>query len=159
MNTNPHKLMLSALALAIAGIAASGTAHGSAYELRENSVQAQGRAMAGSASAIGDASVVANNPAMMSSFDEKTFQLDVTTIDLSFEFEGGGNAAANGITGGSWNVDFSKTDSVSLNSSLSLLGSPFFYLLLPLSWLSIRSVDARSSRCYRIEPRKSSCKL
>ena len=94
MNTNPHKLMLSALALAIAGIAASGTAHGSAFELRENSVKAQGRAMAGSASAIGDASVVANNPAMMSSFDEKTFQLDVTTIDLSFEFEGGGNAAA-----------------------------------------------------------------
>ena len=94
MNTNPHKLMLSALALAIAGIAASGAAHGSAFELRENSVKAQGRAMAGSASAIGDASVVANNPAMMSSFDEKTFQLDVTTIDLSFEFEGGGSAAA-----------------------------------------------------------------
>ena len=94
MNTQPHKILASALALAIAGIAASGAAHGSAFELRENSVKAQGRAMAGSASAIGDASVVANNPAMMSTFDAKTFQFDVTAIDLSFEFEGGGSAAA-----------------------------------------------------------------
>src|SRR5690554_2288935 len=94
MNIQPHKLVISALALAVAGLAASGAAHGSAFELRENSVKAQGRAMAGSASAIGDASVVANNPALMSTFDAKTFQLDVTTIDLSFEFEGSGSAAA-----------------------------------------------------------------
>lgn len=94
MNTQPHKLVLSALALAVAGIAASGAAHGSAFELRENSVKAQGRAMAGSASATGDASVVANNPALMSTFDEKTFQIDVTAIDLKFEFEGSGMAAA-----------------------------------------------------------------
>lgn len=94
MNTQPRKHMLSALALAIAGIAAAGAAHGSAFELRENSVKAQGRAMAGSASAIGDASVVANNPAMMSTFDARTFQFDVTAIDLTFEFEGSGTAAA-----------------------------------------------------------------
>ncbi|MGO1541482.1 MAG: OmpP1/FadL family transporter [Luteimonas sp.] len=94
MNTQPHKIVISALALAVAGIVASGAAHGSAFELRENSVKAQGRAMAGSASAIGDASVVANNPALMSTFDAKTFQLDVTAIDLSFEFEGSGSAAA-----------------------------------------------------------------
>ncbi|MGY0561703.1 OmpP1/FadL family transporter [Luteimonas sp. A277] len=94
MNTNPHKLVVSALALAVAGIAASGAAHGSAFELRENSVKAQGRAMAGSASATGDASAVANNPALMSTFDAKTFQIDVTAVDLTFEFEGSGNAAA-----------------------------------------------------------------
>src|SRR5690606_22952176 len=94
MNTQPRKHMLSALALAIAGIAAAGAAHGSAFELRENSVKAQGRAMAGSASAIGDASVVANNPALMSTFDARTFQFDVTAIDLSFEYEGSGTAAA-----------------------------------------------------------------
>lgn len=94
MNTQPHKILVSALALTVAGIAASGAAHGSAFELRENSVKAQGRAMAGSASAIGDASVVANNPALMSTFDARTFQLDVTAIDLKFEFEGSGSAAA-----------------------------------------------------------------
>lgn len=94
MNTHPHKLVISALALAVAGIAASGAAHGSAFELRENSVKAQGRAMAGSASATGDASAVANNPALMSTFNEKTFQFDVTAIDLTFEFEGSGHAAA-----------------------------------------------------------------
>lgn len=94
MNIQPRKILCSAMALAVAGIAASGAAHGSAFELRENSVKAQGRAMAGSASATGDASVVANNPALMSTFDAKTFQLDVTAIDLKFEFEGGGSAAA-----------------------------------------------------------------
>ena len=35
-----------------------------------------------------------------------------------------GLGTANGITGGIWHVDFTKTDSVSLNSSLSLLGKP-----------------------------------
>lgn len=95
MNTQPRKhIMVSALALAIASIAAAGAAHGSSFELRENSVKAQGRAMAGSASALGDASVVVNNPALMSSFDERTFQFDVTAIDLKFEFEGSGMAAA-----------------------------------------------------------------
>ena len=35
-----------------------------------------------------------------------------------------GRGIANGITGGTWPIDFSKTSSASLNSSLSLLGSP-----------------------------------
>src|SRR3546814_8769863 len=50
--------------------------------------------MAGAASAKGDASVVANIPAVMSTFDKNTFQADVTAIDLSFKFNGGGSAAA-----------------------------------------------------------------
>ncbi|MDH5824557.1 outer membrane protein transport protein [Luteimonas sp. RD2P54] len=95
MQTLPRTLSLSVLALGVAGaLACAGQAHASAFELRENSVKAQGRAMAGSASAWGDASVVVNNPAMMSSFEQTTVQGDVTAIDLSFEFEGGGSAAA-----------------------------------------------------------------
>ncbi|MDX9974346.1 MAG: beta-galactosidase [FCB group bacterium] len=35
-----------------------------------------------------------------------------------------GRGTANGITGGPWHVDFSKTGSASLHSSLSLLGNP-----------------------------------
>ena len=89
-----HITRFSALALGIAGALASGQAHASAFQLKENSVKAQGRAMAGSASAKGDASVVVNNPAVMSTFTEKTVQTDVTAIDLSFNFTGGGNAAA-----------------------------------------------------------------
>ncbi|SOD55442.1 OmpP1/FadL family transporter [Pseudoxanthomonas wuyuanensis] len=85
---------VTALAFGIASALACGQAQASAFQLRENSVKAQGRAMAGSASAYGDASVVANNPAMMSTFKEKTLQADVTAVDLSFEFTGGGNAAA-----------------------------------------------------------------
>lgn len=85
---------ISALALGIAGVLACGHAQASAFQLKENSVKAQGRAMAGSASAKGDAAVVANNPAVMSTFTEKTVQADVTAIDLSFQFSGGGSAAA-----------------------------------------------------------------
>lgn len=90
-----HSLVrVSALALAIGGALVSGHAHASAFQLKENSVKAQGRAMAGSASAGGDASVVANNPAVMSTFDATTVQADVTGVDLSFQFEGSGTAAA-----------------------------------------------------------------
>jgi long-chain fatty acid transport protein len=85
---------ISALALGIAGALAYGQANASAFQLKENSVKAEGRAMAGSASAFGDASVVANNPAVMSTFDQTTVQTDVSAIDLSFKFEGNGQAAA-----------------------------------------------------------------
>ncbi|WP_407353090.1 OmpP1/FadL family transporter [Luteimonas sp. R10] len=95
MQTHPRILTISALTLGVAGVlACADQAHASAFELRENSVKAQGRAMAGSASAKGDASVVVNNPAVMSTFEQKTVQGDVTAIDLSFEFNGGGSAAA-----------------------------------------------------------------
>ena len=54
---------VSALALGITAALAYGDVHAAAFQLKENSVKAQGRAMAGAASAKGDASVVANNPA------------------------------------------------------------------------------------------------
>lgn len=86
---------ISSLALGITAALAFGQAHASAFQLKENSVKAQGRSMAGSASAKGDTSVVANNPAVMSTFQEKAVQIDVTAIDLTFEnFNGGGFAAA-----------------------------------------------------------------
>ncbi len=85
---------VSALALGIAGVLAYGDVHAAAFQLKENSAKAQGRAMAGAASAKGDASVVVNNPAVMSTFTEKTLQADATAIDLSFKFQGGGTAAA-----------------------------------------------------------------
>src|SRR5262245_47106192 len=84
---------VSALALGITAALAYGDVHAAAFQLKENSVKAQGRAMAGAASAKGDASVVVNNPAVMSTFTERTLQADVTAIDLSYEFTGGGTAA------------------------------------------------------------------
>ncbi len=94
MQTHPRLIQVSALALGLAGAMAFSQAHAAAFLLKENSVKAQGRAMAGSASAKGDASVVANNPAVMSTFDQAAVQADVTAIDLSFQFKGGGSAAA-----------------------------------------------------------------
>lgn len=94
MQVSNRFAQISALAFGIAGALAVGQVQASAFQLKENSVKAQGRAMAGSASAKGDASVVVNNPAMMSTFDQKVVQGDVSAIDLSFKFSGGGTAAA-----------------------------------------------------------------
>ena len=84
---------LSALALGVAGALAMGQAQASGFQLKENSIQATGRAGAGSAAAEGDTSVVVNNPAAMSTFDERAVQVDLHAIDLGFEFNGGGNDA------------------------------------------------------------------
>ena len=94
MQTQSHITRISALALGIAGVLAFGQAHAAGFQLKENSVKAQGRAMAGAASAPGDASVVANNPAVMSTFDKTAVQADISGIDLTFKFKGDGQAAA-----------------------------------------------------------------
>ena len=125
---------ISALALGIAGVLACGHAQASAFQLKENSVKAQGRAMAGSASAKGDASVVVNNPAVMSTFTEKTVQTDVTAIDLSFNFTGGGTAAAGSplqrpLTGGNGGDAGGLTPVPAMSFVLPLSGR-FEYLTL-----------------------------
>ncbi len=81
---------LSALALGIAGALALGQAQAAGFQLKENSVKAMGRAFAGSAAVGGDTSVVVNNPAAMSLFEQRAVQTDVTAVDISFNFNGGG---------------------------------------------------------------------
>lgn len=80
---------LAALGLAIAGsLAAPPQAHASAFQLKENSAKAMGRAYAGTATAGGDVSVVANNPAAMSDLDGTYVQADITAINFSARFTG-----------------------------------------------------------------------
>ncbi|MEP6634498.1 MAG: outer membrane protein transport protein [Luteimonas sp.] len=93
MHTQTRLMQISTLALGIAGALAFGQAHAAGFQLKENSVKAMGRAFAGSAAAPGDASVVVNNPAAMGQFDKATVQVDVTVIDLSAQFNGGGTDA------------------------------------------------------------------
>ncbi|HUA82139.1 MAG TPA: outer membrane protein transport protein [Dyella sp.] len=82
-------IALAALGLAIAGaLVAPQQAHASAFQLKENSAQAMGRAYAGSATAGGDVSVVANNPAAMSDLDGTYVQADITAINFSARFTG-----------------------------------------------------------------------
>lgn len=77
------------LALGIAGaLALASNANAAGFQLKENSVRSMGSAFAGTAAKTGDASVVVNNPAVMTRFEGNTFQADVTAIDLSYEFEG-----------------------------------------------------------------------
>lgn len=92
MHTHNRFIQMSALALGIAGALAFGQAQASGFQLKENSVKAMGRAFAGSGVAKGDASVVVNNPATMTSFEGTTIQSDVTVIDLNASFNGGGYA-------------------------------------------------------------------
>ena len=80
---------LAALSLAIAGtFAVPQDASASAFQLKENTAKGLGRAYAGSATAGGDVSVVANNPAAMADLDGTYLQADVTAINFSSKFSG-----------------------------------------------------------------------
>ena len=134
MQLNHSITRLSALALGIASAFAFGQAHASAFQLKENSVKAEGRAMAGAASAFGDASVVVNNPAVMSTFDKTTVQGDVTAVDLSFKFNGNGMAAAGSplaqpLTGGNGG-DAGGLEAVPALSVIVPLSGQFDYVTL-----------------------------
>jgi len=134
MELTKNLTRVTALALGIAGVLAYGDVHAAAFQLKENSVKAQGRAMAGSASAKGDASVVVNNPAVMSTFTERTLQADVTAIDLSYEFSGSGTAATGTpfqqpLTGGNGG-DAGDVAAVPAASFILPLSGDFEYLTL-----------------------------
>ena len=89
MRTTTHNTSFTVLALGIAGaLAFASNAHASGFQLKENSVKSMGSAFAGTAAKTGDSSVVVNNPAVMTQFEGNTFQVDVTAIDLSYEFKG-----------------------------------------------------------------------
>jgi len=90
MKTTTRSFRATALALAVLGTLAAGQASASGFQLREQSVKNLGKSNAGSI--VGkDASVVSLNPAAMTNLDKNTIQSDITVIDLSADFTGGGN--------------------------------------------------------------------
>ncbi|MBS0213613.1 MAG: outer membrane protein transport protein [Proteobacteria bacterium] len=94
-------MAVSTLAIAVVAALACTQAMASGFQIREDSIQGMSRSMAGSGSDWGDAAVVANNPAAMSLFNQTTVQTDLTLIDLSGHFTGGGvDALARPLTGG-----------------------------------------------------------
>lgn len=102
MKTTTRSFRATALALAVLGTLAAGQASASGFQLREQSVKNLGKSNAGST--VGkDASNVSLNPAAMSNFDKTTIQSDITVIDLTADFTGGGNvlgSPAAPLTGG-----------------------------------------------------------
>ena len=102
MRNNSRKSSFTALALGIAGaLALASNANAAGFQLKENSVRSMGSAFAGTAAKTGDASVVVNNPAVMTQFEGSTLQADVTAIDLSYEFKGSAtDAFGRPMTGG-----------------------------------------------------------
>jgi long-chain fatty acid transport protein len=92
---------LAALPLAVAVGLGAGQAHASAFQLKENSVKAMGRAFAGAGAAPDDYAVVVNNPAAMLDLPGSGFQFDVTAIQVSAKFSGSGtDALGRPISGG-----------------------------------------------------------
>lgn len=102
MRKIPRNTRFTVLALGIAGaLAFASNANAAGFQLKENSVKSMGSAFAGTAAKTGDASVVVNNPAVMTQFEGNTFQADVTAIDLSYEFKGTAtDAIGRPMTGG-----------------------------------------------------------
>ncbi|RZA19065.1 MAG: hypothetical protein EOP93_09750 [Lysobacteraceae bacterium] len=101
---NNTRFRATALALAVLGTLAVGQASASGFQLREQSVKNLGKSNAGST--VGkDAATVSLNPAAMSNLDKTTIQSDITVIDLTASFSGGGSvfgspAPAAALTGG-----------------------------------------------------------
>ncbi len=101
MRNSNRSMKISTLAFGIVAALAATQAMASGFQIREDSIQAMARSHAGSASDWGDAAVVTNNPAAMSLFDKTTMQTDLTAIDLSGTFTGGGHDALGApLTGG-----------------------------------------------------------
>ena len=92
--SNNRKIRASAIALAVMGTLFVGQAAASGFQLREQSVKNLGKSSAGSM--VGkDAAVVSLNPAAMVNLDKNTIQADLTVIDLSAKFTGGGAILGN----------------------------------------------------------------
>ena len=103
MKTTTRSFRATALALAVLGTLAAGQAAASGFQLREQSVKNLGKSNAGSM--VGkDAANVSLNPAAMTNLDRNTIQSDITVIDLSADFTGGGKvlspASPLSLTGG-----------------------------------------------------------
>lgn len=91
---------LRRLPLALVLALAAGSVHAAGFQIKENSATGLGRAFAGSASAPGDAAVIANNPAAMSLLEGYVVQADLSLIDLSIESDLSGTDAIGQPLGG-----------------------------------------------------------
>jgi long-chain fatty acid transport protein len=93
--------LAAGLALAATGFALSGEAFGSGFQLRENSAAALGSAFAGAAVSTEDPSIIANNPAGMTSLFGNQLSGDLSIVIPSAIFSGAGfTAAGQPIRGG-----------------------------------------------------------
>lgn len=89
------------LTTAIAAALLAGSVQAAGFQIRENSAIGLGRAFAGTGAAPGDAAIMVANPAGLSLLDGYLFQADLSLIDLSVDFRGGGNDALGRPLGGS----------------------------------------------------------
>ncbi len=180
MQNASNFVRVTAVATGIAAALAFGQAHGAAFQLKENSAKGLGRAFAGSASAPGDASVIAVNPAAMRQLDGRQFQFDVSAISFSAKYQGeggnhvgptgpgtgapisGGNGGDAGmiapVPAGYFHLPFGENDNMHLGASLTV---PFgFKTEYDRDWVGryhgikteLQAVDAGLSFSYDVNP-------
>lgn len=113
------KILALALLGALAGTA--NNADAAAFQLKEKSAKGLGRAFAGSISAPGDASVIADNPAAMRLLDGRLFQADASVVNYTVDFKGQGRDALGRPVAGSDGGDAGDTSPI-----------PAFYFHTPL---------------------------
>lgn len=135
MSNTSHISRVSVLAIGIIGALAVGQVQAAAFQLKENSAKAQGRAFAGSGSAPGDASIIATNPAGMRLLDGRQFQADVSAVSFGAKFKGNASyangSAVSGGNGGDagmiapipavyFHVPFGENDKLHFGTSLTV---------------------------------------
>jgi long-chain fatty acid transport protein len=99
--TRPSARLARSLTVAVTLAFATTGAQAAGFQIKENSVIGLGRAFAGSGAAPGDAAVIANNPAAMSLLEGYVAQADLSLVDLSVGFDGGGEDAIGAPLSGS----------------------------------------------------------
>ncbi|QWL58015.1 outer membrane protein transport protein [Aeromonas jandaei] len=92
MTTTMFKKSLIAATIALA----TGQVHAAAFQLNEHSASGLGRAYAGEAAIADNASVLARNPAAMTTFDKMTFSVSGTYIQPDVDVNGSVNATKDG---------------------------------------------------------------
>ncbi len=97
-------------------------AFASGFQLKEDDAAGLGRAYAGSTAAPDDAAVVVNNPAAMIDLKAPTLQADVTGVNFSSRFSGGGTDALGQPLSGGNGGDAGTTKAV-----------PALFFAMPLS--------------------------
>ncbi|SEM13474.1 long-chain fatty acid transport protein [Pseudoxanthomonas sp. GM95] len=128
MLSSQNLFRVSLLAVGITGALVSGHAHAAAFQLKENSAKAQGRAFAGSASAPGDTAVVVNNPAAMRLLEGRQLEFGVSAISFGADFKGSGRYV--GPTGAGTGTAISGGDG---GDAGTIAAVPAIYFTTPIS--------------------------
>ncbi|WP_322528857.1 outer membrane protein transport protein [Salinicola sp. LHM] len=127
-----HRL---SLAIALAGMAASGQVFAASFQLQEQSVSGQGTSWAGRASNVQDASIVYGNPAGMSFLDRAQITAGADLIDASADIDetSGTQPAVTGVGAGGPVIGAVPSQGSNDGDMIPHKAIPFGYYVQPIN--------------------------